>query len=199
MSTVTVLTAALVLITAYYAVQNQRMVKEMRASRELSVLPKLHLDLRPLERSPAAVVAITNVGQGPAIDVDVALVFEPIEKDAPAPERHWRTGVLAPGEVQLVVPPHAGEGVMHFEELGRQYRTVRLTGTLVDSLGVRRPVHDEIQDVAEIWELNRAAGLVLPLADPVQTELAEIRKLAKREAQFWRRRAQSVSAGDDTE
>jgi hypothetical protein len=79
MATVTtiVLTFALVAITAYYAWQTQNMVREMRDSRELSVLPKLTVDLSwlgPVNPVPA----IINVGQGAAMRADLNVRFEPI-------------------------------------------------------------------------------------------------------------------------
>lgn len=42
---IVLLTAALVLVTGYYAWQNHQMVQEMRRSRELSVAPKLVLSI----------------------------------------------------------------------------------------------------------------------------------------------------------
>jgi len=76
MSATEVLTGVLVLVTAYYAWQNQRMVGEMRRSRELSVLPKLAVDLR-LQGPTFAQVQVLNVGPGPALAVDLRIAFEP--------------------------------------------------------------------------------------------------------------------------
>ncbi len=70
------LTGALVLITGYYAFQNRQMAVEMRRSREATVRPKLAVDVHLL--TPMyAMARVTNVGQGPALDVDVELAFEP--------------------------------------------------------------------------------------------------------------------------
>lgn len=190
-----VLTAVLVCVTAYYAWQNQRMVHEMRRSRELSVLPNLSVDLRPLQRSTAVVVTVTNVGQGPAIGVEAVLTFLSSDPEAnPTAQRFWRAGVLAPGETKSFVPPHDGERILRFEELAVRYRSVQLGGSMKDSLGSRQVVADEVDNIGTLWEMTRTAGLLLPFDDPVEKELKEIRKLAKREAEFWRRRAQPALA-----
>jgi hypothetical protein len=68
------LTALLVLITAFYAWQNRRMAVEMRRSREALIRPKLAVDIHMI--APMYGVArVTNVGQGPAQDIDVKLAF----------------------------------------------------------------------------------------------------------------------------
>jgi hypothetical protein len=72
------LTAVLIAVTTYYAAQNRRMVKEMAATRELSILPKLALEF--LRLGPTAMdVLVKNVGPGPALDIEVRLILEPRE------------------------------------------------------------------------------------------------------------------------
>src|SRR5947209_8071758 len=64
------LTAALILVTGYYAFQNRRMVGEMRRAREVAVMPKLAIEFAffgPMNVN----VAIKNIGPGVALDVDV--------------------------------------------------------------------------------------------------------------------------------
>lgn len=88
-----VMTAALVLVTAYYAWQNRQMVQEMRAARAVSVLPKVVV--RWTYVGPGiGLPHITNVGVGAALDVDVELAFEP----GGGFKRRWRSAVLTPGD-----------------------------------------------------------------------------------------------------
>jgi hypothetical protein len=69
------LSAALVLTTVIYAVYTAKMSAEMRSTRLLGIRPRLALDVDVL--AVHGILTITNVGQGAALGVDVALSFEP--------------------------------------------------------------------------------------------------------------------------
>jgi heme/copper-type cytochrome/quinol oxidase subunit 2 len=71
-----VLTAVLVMVTAYYAWQTYRMVVEMRQDRRQRETPKVVLDLRS-EGAAFAPPSVCNIGLGPALDVDVTMTFVP--------------------------------------------------------------------------------------------------------------------------
>src|SRR5687767_9845745 len=105
MKTLEWLTAALVVITAYYAWRTQQMVGEMKRARELSVQPMLAVELK-FAAPNFAEASIVNVGAGPAFDVDVELVFEPVPQSARARDvRRWRASVLVPGRSHDFRPP----------------------------------------------------------------------------------------------
>jgi hypothetical protein len=181
-----VLTLALVLITAHYAWQTQRMVREMRDSRELSVLPKISIDLSylgPVNAFPA----LTNVGSGPALNADLEVVFEPIDPDAhPRDVRRLRWNVIAPGErIRLFPPEHEGNRLMSTDEMAARYARVRVRGSVEDSLGSKRQVDHCLEDLQQWSQLVRDAHV---LADePPAKEIAREVKALAREMRDTRR------------
>lgn len=161
------LTLALVAVTTYYAVQNRRMVKELAETRELSVLPKLALEF--LRLGPTAMdVLVKNVGPGPALDVDVRLIFEPLpNSETPEEDRRWRRNILAPGEQKDFFPP--GELNDNLNRLPREYEEIRLTGTMKDATGKTHVIDEAFTDLSG-WRstLGRERFVGLP-----ERELAE--------------------------
>ncbi len=150
----------LVGVTLYYAQQTRRMVLEMREARRLSVLPKLTLNLHLLGTSFGE-IAIRNVGQGPALDADVELTFEPAENSrAPVEHRRWRTGVIAPGEQHRFFPPRSQRRPgqhMRIDEMVASYSSVRLSGRCRLSLGESVNINEVLDDLAESWELMQSS------------------------------------------
>lgn len=149
-----ILTAALVVVTAYYAVMNRAMVKEMRRARDSALLPKLALDFHRL--GPTVVtLAIKNVGPGAALDVDVSAVWDPIAGGESC-GRRWRRSVLAPGEEVDFIPP--GNGLNdNLNVLPASYERVRLVGTMKDAAGNGHMVAETFEDLAEWREVLGAA------------------------------------------
>ncbi len=163
-----VLTAALVAVTTYYAVQNHRMVSEMRASRKLTVLPKLAAELNVLGPQHADIL-LRNVGPGPALDVDVMIVLEPTSPATLTPDkRRFRAKVMAPGEQHEFLPqsPERG-GMVAIDTLTMHYSAVRVRGTMRDALGDVHQVDEAMEDLAEWRQLRFAAGR-RRVPDPVE-------------------------------
>ncbi|MFL5913054.1 MAG: hypothetical protein ACJ768_21110 [Gaiellaceae bacterium] len=145
------LTAALVLVTCYYAWQNRRMVAEMARTRELAVLPKLSIEF--LRLGPAAMdVAIKNVGPGPAIAIDVRLAFE-ARNGVPgrSEERRWRQNILAPGEQKDFLPP--GDLNANLDTLPERFQRIRLIGTMRDATGKTHAIDEVFDDLPEWREV----------------------------------------------
>lgn len=169
--TTAILTAALVLITAYYARQNKRMVEEMAASRRVAVLPKLALDLKGLAPT-VDTINVANVGPGPALHVDLSLVFEPHDPSKhERDERRLKANVLAPGEEHQFLPLTRERSVMHTEEFAATFARIALTGTMRDALGNSEQVEDRLDDLAERRRLLEEAKVRF-LAEP-EKRLAE--------------------------
>jgi hypothetical protein len=173
------LTLALVLITAHYAWQAQRMVQEMRNSRELSVLPKITIDLTylgPVHTWPT----IANVGAGPALNADLEVVFEPIDPEVNPPVvRRWRWNVMAPGErLRLFPPEHDGKRLFTTDDMAARYARVRVRGTVNDSLGQQRPVDDCLEDLHQWSQLIQDAR-ILDEKDPAKEIAEEVGALTK--------------------
>lgn len=169
-----ILTGALVLITAYYAIQNRGMVREMQRARRATVLPKLALEFHRLGPT-AMTLAIRNVGPGAALAVDVRIVWESIT-GGDTPETRWRRNVLAPGEQADFMPP--GPGINdNLNALPARYQAVRLIGTCTDAAGTTHAVSEAFEDLPGWRGVLHDAHQRWVAADP-ERRLAE--ELAKR-------------------
>lgn len=167
------LTAALVAVTAYYAAQNRRMVREMAKTRELSVMPKLALEFHRLGPT-AMTVAIKNVGLGAALQLDVWLRYEPAPGHSVKEERRWRRNVLAPGEQKDFLPPGNLDG--NSNTLTANFRSIRLTGSMKDALGNKHSVEESFDDLAEWRQILADAHQRWVAADPEQRLADELGK-----------------------
>lgn len=145
-----VLTAALVLVTAYYALQNRKIVKEMAAARAVSVMPKVAL-VWTMAAADLGFPTIKNVGPGPALDVEIAVRFQPLAgKEDKEIVRQWTASVLAPGEEKQFLPLRTvGDNLMRTETLANTYASVVLTGSYRDALGTEHAADDALADIAE--------------------------------------------------
>jgi hypothetical protein len=149
------LTAALVVINGVFALQMVRSVAEMKRSRELQVMPKLTPQLRPL--GPAfAFLTLGNVGQGPALDVQIEVIFEG-RGDVESEHRRWRTDLFAPGESHDFLTPKTAD----LDELTSKYRRVAVKGGMKDSLGHPHKVDEASDDLEEMWQTLKASGQVM--------------------------------------
>lgn len=186
-----ILTAALVAVTIYYAIQNRAMVKEMKHARDAALLPKLALDFHRLGPT-AMTLAIRNVGPGAAIDVDVRAVWDPVA-DGAAPEQPWRRNILAPGEQADFMPP--GETINdNINTLPATYRRVRLLGTMKDAAGNRHKVEECFDDLAEWREVLRAARQRYVTADPERRLADELDKKLSQQLQQLAAGANRIAA-----
>ena len=178
-------TAALVVVTARYVTQTRNLVSETqksrdeaRCSRELSVLPKLVIDLDTITGMFVG-LKLTNVGQGPALEVKLIVAFEPAEGSSlPRDERPWRANVLARNEWVRFVPPRSEQGVpLEVPALGRAYKEATVKGRMHDALGRQHEVDERVSDLAGLHELTTQA-MVLLEKDRVAEELRKLRKSA---------------------
>jgi hypothetical protein len=169
-----VLTGVLAFATLVYAGFAGWAAYEMRASRQLSIRPSLALMVVPYSPTGGH-LALTSLGPGTAVDVDVTIRFDPLGESRP-----WRTDVLRPGDrVEFLFPgPQAGAPPFDFAELGGHNVHVRLTGSMKDVEGEAHEVEDEIDAVA--WSTIIEQSGQLYVRDPtriVAEELEEIRKV----------------------
>jgi hypothetical protein len=164
-----ILTGVLVLVTAYYAWQNRRMVREMTATRKVAVLPKLALEwtmASPVLGFPT----VKNVGPGPALDVDISVHFVPLPgKDDQAEVRRWTASVITSGEEKQFLPPGASNGgSMDTEALAKTYSRIILTGSYRDALEESYEALYELTDIAEWRRVTNEA--VARWEEPDQTK-----------------------------
>jgi hypothetical protein len=148
--TTAILTLVLVLITAWYAVSTRHMVTEMRDSRRQAQRPAMALDLNMLGPQYAA-ARITNAGTGTAFDVALSLEFELGAERFD--RRPWEAPVVLAGAGESFLGPEEDRNV-----LSGRVRSIRLVGTVRDSLGETIQVDAHIPDLIGWWERRKAAG-----------------------------------------
>jgi hypothetical protein len=158
------LTASIVLVvvTAVYAGFTLLAVLEAGRTRRQQVRPVLALDLVTVEQSFYIEVAIVNVGQGAAVDVDLELTFYPSREGREPVRRRFTWPLIRPGQHYQFAPPKIDEGDANhpvLEEWAPVYPRVELTGTVNDQLGKSHDVHVTLPDVAELH--GRAVDAVL--------------------------------------
>lgn len=174
--------------------------EEARRSRELSVLPKLAIDMETIAGMFVG-LKLTNVGQGPALEVELTITFEPVEGGAlPADARPWRAKVLARDEWLRFVPPRDEQGEpLDVPFLGQAYQAVTVRGRMYDALGQEHEVDERVDDLAGLHETTVRA-MVLVEKDRVREELRELRKsidkAASRLLKSRRKRQQQTQRSD---
>jgi hypothetical protein len=167
-------TGVLVLVTAFYAFQTQRMAVEMASARAEQVRPHVVLDVEKLGAGQV-LLRVTNVGVGSAVGVDVRLSAEPGALDIP-----YTTPVLSPGEGQSFIVRDAAEtGVFDLRQLVDTLKLWRvlLTGECRDALQNKHDVADtlDLREYADAFysgywrsqpdELKRIADELKRIAD----------------------------------
>lgn len=186
-----VLTGALVLLTAYYAWQTRSMVLEMRNARQLSLRPKIALDVELLGPK-FGVIVVANVGAGAALDSRLTLVFH--NADGENEEREWIDHLIAPGERHEFLPP---KDVNNMDQLVATYPRVSARGTVVDLFGDTIDVNETIA-IAEAWE--RIGTLSHRWQEPAPDRLIrgveDIQKAIERAAGDFRELARSLRDRD---
>lgn len=184
------LTGVLVAVTAYYSWQTHLTVRELRAARGSQVYPRLVPTLG-LIGGGHAFLRVTNVGPGPAIEVQVRISLEP-----GGSERRWQTSVVAPGEHHDFIPAPGEQpnGLLHLDQLTAKYQAFRLRASYKDMLGERIEIDDTI-NVEEQWAALKDAQLVNPREN--MTDIARsLDKLAKEVAKWTDGRGIRVFAID---
>lgn len=153
-----ILTAVLIGVTSYYAWQNRQMVKEMAATRKITVLPKLVIEWT-MTSSTIALPTLCNVGPGPALNVDIAIQYIPLAgQKHKLKVRRWTANLMVPGESKQFLPLESDfSGSMTTEELAKTYARIKLTGECRDALGETYIVEDQLDDIAEWRRLSGEA------------------------------------------
>jgi hypothetical protein len=167
------LSAALVLTTVIYAVYTAKMSAEMRSTRLLSIRPRLALDVDVL--AVHGILTITNVGQGAALGVDVALSFEPGGEQRP-----WQAFSLLPGEQARFKPAPVVPGNVELPSLAQLQEakaSVHLSGSMKDSEGNVHAV-DELLAFEPWWTAVGESGQ-LASSEPAENIARELEKIRK--------------------
>ena len=160
-----ILTAALVLITAYYAWQTNRTVEELRKARSANIVPRITLSFDYLGPKLAFLV-IANNGIGPAIDVRAEIRYEP-----GGPTKVWKAPVMTPGERHRMRLPDREDP----PEAPVPYESVFFSARYRDALGDPQVV-EEVLRPQEYWDAL-VDSKTLPQRDPIDEIRREIEKL----------------------
>ena len=172
------LTAALVVTTIAYAYFTAKMVTEMRESRELSIRPRIALEVQML--SPTiGMVALRSLGPGTAVDVAVLLSFTP-----PGETRAWRSPVFVPGQQAIFETPPPVEGDLghNMEALKKHGVTVVAKGSMSDLNGREYRI-DETLSAADWWSV---------VSESQQLFLTDVRAETNRELEKLRRAVEKI-------
>lgn len=180
---VAVLSAALVVTTAFYAVRTSQTVEEMRLSRsdlirarEEDIRPRLRPVILPgITEFDDLRVGITNAGRGHAFDVDVEVCVEPPRRTFPIDSskghshqnpgpRKWKWGFVENGSTWLVKDPIITPGGTspRVRDFDKHWEHLWLGGTCRDGAG--RLV--EIDERVELGKADHHRYFVHPYQPP---------------------------------
>jgi hypothetical protein len=167
-----ILTGVLVLVTLYYAIQTRQMVVEMEKARGTTVLPRIAVSMNPIG-GMVGWVRLTNVGPGPAMNIQAAITSEPNGF-----EISWHAHVVAPNEAHDFIPTPPGEPeaqLGYLDRLTERYDRIRLDASYSDALGKSHETHESIE-IREWWGSLKSAGHLVTQDYPAETvkELAKI-------------------------
>ena len=145
-------TLGLIAVTLAYVIFNRHMVREMRETRKLTVLPKLAI--RFTRVGPAhALVAVKNVGPGAALDVRMTLRFVPLDPAQQQPDvRPWRINLMPPGDEHDFMPQDlTGDAIVS------TWERITISGTMKNALGETIAIDDTFADLPEWRRLLESA------------------------------------------
>lgn len=196
MSSTDWLTAALVVITAYYAWQNRKMVREMAETRALAVLPQLALDwhaIGPIH----AFVRVASVGPGPALDVKATLRFVPLDATGIREPivRHLNTSLMTPGQASDFMTDFGeSQPMLTMEAMAQTFERIELIGTMRDAAGRRHDINDSLADLASWQRTQREAHISWRHPDPEKRLAQEFKDILKQPTAEIVRALSSLSA-----
>jgi hypothetical protein len=191
-----IVTLVLAVATSRYVTQTKRLVAETeqsradaQAARALALQPDLRIDLTLITKMTAG-VRLINVGQGPALDVQVTLTFEPRPgTDTVVDSRPWRTNVILAGEDHVFAPPMREQRVAaSFETLAAGYHRLGMNGTMRDLLNRTHSIEAVVEDVPARQQ-EGADALHLYEENPVRRAGRQINHTLKAIDQALRSRA----------
>jgi hypothetical protein len=137
---------ALVAVTVVYTWHTRAMSAEMKATRLLSVHPRLSIGVK-MRSGVVGEIEIINVGHGPAIEPELTLTIPALED-----KRRWRAHLLLPGESVgfMLESPGEPHKVVSMDEARELGVVVEIRGTVGDLYGTRHDVRDTFE-LAQWW------------------------------------------------
>ncbi|MFP3881277.1 MAG: phage holin family protein [Actinomycetota bacterium] len=161
--------------TGDMAEATQSTVQEMRESRQLSIRPKLALNVHMIDPD-FGVITVTNIGQGTALDVKAKL--ELTFKDGASQTRDLLVKTFLSNERHQYLPKHPGKKEpLEMEDFALTTTSVRLSGVMKDVYDDEYEVADDL-DVWEVWSLMTRAERRIT-EDPLRTTSRELEAIRK--------------------
>jgi uncharacterized protein Yka (UPF0111/DUF47 family) len=135
-------TAILVGVTAFYALQTKRTVASMEKSNAYQFLP--HVKSSLVELGPMDLeLQISNVGKGPAKEVNVNFYL----KEAPNIKKQWNQPLLVPNDFRkFLIPKNVNEVETHIDYFKNNQTTLIIKSDYRDVLGYSH-MNEEVIDV----------------------------------------------------
>lgn len=157
------LIVALVVITAYHAIQTSKTVGETQKARRTEILPRLKLTIVPSGPNHI-LMRIVNIGKGAARDINVKYWLKDLKKY----KRSWNVPFLMPNKyLEFPIPTGKDSYKTSLDFFTKESRKLRMKVVYSDILGFKR--EDEIKlNVKEMIMLLQMQG-----------ELGGIKKLKK--------------------
>lgn len=159
------LTVVLVIINAYYAMQNRQTISEMEKARKIDFIPHVRMDLVWLVSS-FIVLKLTNFGKGPAKELKINIVFEPSNQ-----KKTLNQAIMAPDESLKILLPDG------------RISKVRNTSAFIDIKGEYKDIFDQIFEINERIDTNKfiveSTELKPLLEENLTMEVKEIKEILK--------------------
>ena len=170
------ITGVLVVINIYYAWQTRQTLAEMEKARKSEFLPyvKTRLDfLGP----KFLILRMTNVGKGPAMDIDATVSFSPSSE-----VRYWKQNMMAPDEFHRILLPDG-----NIDTVCEKAAKITIKGNYRDILGQTFSIDEEVDTKKFIVEMQQLPQLIEPnlgrLISDIKDELrglkSEIRRIGQ--------------------
>jgi len=166
-------TIVLVGINAYYAWQTRQTIGEMEKARKAEFMP--HIKASLIFLGPVYLtLKLTNVGKGPAMNVDARIVFLPSKETRP-----WEQRIISPNEFMHILLPDG-----NIKRVCRKSAQIELRGTYNDIFGQSFEIK-EVIDTNEFIEKSKELKPFLepdfpPLLKQIKDELGKIRSAIER-------------------
>jgi hypothetical protein len=176
-----ILTAVLVGVTLYYAIQTKALVDESQRARATAILPRLVLDIRTVAAG-VGFVRVRNVGPGPAFDVEARITLMPDGFTIP-----WGPHIFVPGQAQEfhVTPPDEPNAQLgYINRLVERYSHIRLEASYKNALGTTLAI-DETIEIREWWK-HQVDAHTLVVKDWSEEQAKELDKMTKAIADIGR-------------
>lgn len=160
-------TVILVVINICYAWQTRQTIVEMERARKAEFLPYIKTRLDFLGPK-FLILRMTNVGKGPAMDIDATVSFSPSNE-----VRYWKQNMMSPDEFHRILLPDG-----NIDTVCEKAQKITMKGNYRDILGQAFYIDEEINTREFIGEIQQLPQLIEPdlgrLVSDIKDELRSL-------------------------